>query len=86
MRRRCRRRTRRVFHTGRAAFLGGDVTTTLARVLEREPDWQALPAELATAARRTLEDEFAAIPVAPVPPLGGSACTASRWAAGHPSD
>ena len=41
--------------TGKAAFLGDDVTTTLARVLEREPDLQPLPAGLAPAVRRTLE-------------------------------
>ena len=29
---------------GRAAFAGDTVTDTLARVLEREPDWTALPA------------------------------------------
>ena len=41
--------------TGQAAFLGDDVTTTLARVLEREPDLKPLPAGLAPAVRRTLE-------------------------------
>ena len=41
--------------TGKAAFLGDDVTTTLARVLERDPDLKALPAGLSPAVRRTLE-------------------------------
>ena len=41
--------------TGQPAFLGEDITTTLARVLEREPDLKPLPAGLAPAVRRTLE-------------------------------
>jgi len=41
--------------TGRPAFLADDLTTTLARVLEREPDLRSLPAGLAPAVRRTLE-------------------------------
>jgi len=41
--------------TGKPAFLGDDMTTTLARVLEREPDLKPLPARLAPALRRTLE-------------------------------
>jgi serine/threonine-protein kinase len=41
--------------TGKPAFLGDDMTTTLARVLEREPDLKPLPAGLAPAVRRTLE-------------------------------
>ena len=41
--------------TGKPAFLGEDVTTTLARVLERDPDLEPLPAGLAPAVRRTLE-------------------------------
>ena len=31
--------------TGRAAFPGTSVTDILAAVLEREPDWSALPAD-----------------------------------------
>jgi Tol biopolymer transport system component len=41
--------------TGRPAFLGDDATSTLARVLERDPDMQRLPRELPAAVRRTLE-------------------------------
>ena len=41
--------------TGKPAFLGDDVTTTLARVLERDPNLKLLPAALAPAVRRTLE-------------------------------
>jgi Tol biopolymer transport system component len=41
--------------TGEAAFLGDDMTTTLARVLEREPSMQRLPSGLAPAVRGTLE-------------------------------
>ena len=41
--------------TGKPAFLGDDVTTTLARVLERDPDLKLLPAALAPPVRRTLE-------------------------------
>lgn len=41
--------------TGRAAFLGDDVTSTLARVLERDPDLRLLPAGLSSAVHRTLE-------------------------------
>jgi serine/threonine-protein kinase len=40
---------------GRALFLADDVTTTLARVLEREPDLGTLPAGTPAAVRRTLE-------------------------------
>jgi serine/threonine protein kinase len=32
--------------TGRPAFRGETVSDTLARILEREPDWQAVPATL----------------------------------------
>ena len=32
--------------TGRKPFVGDDVSTTLARVIEREPDWGALPSNL----------------------------------------
>jgi len=41
--------------TGEPAFLREDVTTTLARVLERDPDFRLLPATLSPAVRRTLE-------------------------------
>ena len=47
--------------TGRKPFTGDDVSTTLARVIEREPDWDALPSNLspvlATYLRRCLEKE-----------------------------
>ena len=32
--------------TGRTPFAGDDVSTMLARVIEREPDWDLLPAEV----------------------------------------
>ena len=41
--------------TGQAAFLGEDVTTTLARVLQGTADLKALPASLPASVRRTLE-------------------------------
>src|SRR6516164_11097442 len=41
--------------TGKPAFLGEDVTGTLARVLERNPDMRALPPTVPPAVRRTLE-------------------------------
>jgi serine/threonine-protein kinase len=41
--------------TGKPAFLGEDVTGTLARVLERDADMRALPSAVAPAVRRTLE-------------------------------
>jgi YD repeat-containing protein len=41
--------------TGRPAFLGDDATSTLARVLERDPDMRLLPGGLPSAVRRTLE-------------------------------
>jgi len=41
--------------SGRAAFLGEDPTSTLARVLERDPDMRPLPAGLSPGVRRTLE-------------------------------
>ncbi len=40
--------------TGRRAFEGATVTDTLVRVLEREPDWTALPAATPEAVRRAL--------------------------------
>jgi Tol biopolymer transport system component len=41
--------------TGEAAFLGEDVTSTLARVLEARANLGALPARVSPAVRRTLE-------------------------------
>ena len=41
--------------SGRPAFAGEDVTTTLARVLERDPDLSALPKGVAPTVRRTIE-------------------------------
>jgi serine/threonine-protein kinase len=41
--------------SGRAAFLGEDTTTTLARVLEREPDFGQVPADVPAAVRGTIE-------------------------------
>jgi Tol biopolymer transport system component len=41
--------------TGKPAFEGEDMTTTLARVLEREPDMRKLPSALPPAVRDTLE-------------------------------
>jgi serine/threonine-protein kinase len=47
--------------TGRKPFSGDDVSTTLARVIEREPDWDTLPSNLspvlATYLRRCLAKE-----------------------------
>jgi len=40
--------------TGRAAFRGPTMTDTLAAVLEREPDWRALPEATPTGVRRLL--------------------------------
>jgi Tol biopolymer transport system component len=40
--------------TGQPVFLGEDVTTTLARVLEREPNLDALPAAVPPAVRQTI--------------------------------
>jgi serine/threonine protein kinase/Tol biopolymer transport system component len=41
--------------TGRRAFAGDTTTDALAKILEREPDWQALPAATPHAIRRLLE-------------------------------
>ena len=41
--------------TGRALFAGDDVSDTLANVLKREPDWNALPAEVPSAIRALLK-------------------------------
>jgi len=41
--------------TGQSAFMGEDVTTTLARVLERAPDFALLPSNVPPAVRRALE-------------------------------
>jgi serine/threonine-protein kinase len=40
--------------TGRQAFPGDTVTDRLARILEREPDWEALPRETPTSVRTLL--------------------------------
>jgi len=40
--------------TGRRAFDGDELSTTLARVIEREPDWDRLPSTLSPALRRYL--------------------------------
>ena len=40
--------------TGRNAFRGDDVSATLAQILEREPDWNALPARTPASVRRLL--------------------------------
>ena len=40
--------------TGRRAFLGGDVTETLAAVVRDEPDWSALPTGTPASLRRLL--------------------------------
>jgi Tol biopolymer transport system component len=40
--------------TGRAAFAGDTVSDTIARILERQPDWSALPADTPPALRRVL--------------------------------
>jgi eukaryotic-like serine/threonine-protein kinase len=40
--------------TGRAAFPGHTVSDTIAAILEREPDWQALPARTPPPVRRLL--------------------------------
>jgi Tol biopolymer transport system component/tRNA A-37 threonylcarbamoyl transferase component Bud32 len=41
--------------TGRQAFAGETVTDTLARILERDPDWGALPSGVSPRLRRLLE-------------------------------
>jgi Tol biopolymer transport system component len=41
--------------TGQPAFGGEDVTTTLARVLERETDWNALPRAVPSVVRHTIK-------------------------------
>jgi Tol biopolymer transport system component len=40
--------------TGRRAFDGGDISTTLAAVLKTDPDWQLLPVTTPTGLRRLL--------------------------------
>jgi serine/threonine protein kinase/Tol biopolymer transport system component len=40
--------------TGRVTFPGETVSDSIARILEREPDWSALPAETPAAVRRIL--------------------------------
>ena len=40
--------------TGRVAFAGATVTDTLAAILEREPDWNAVPAATTTHVRKLL--------------------------------
>jgi serine/threonine protein kinase/Tol biopolymer transport system component len=40
--------------TGRLPFAGGTASDTIAKILEREPDWTALPAETPAAIRRVL--------------------------------
>jgi len=45
--------------TGHRAFHGEDITVTLARVVEREPDWSALPANTPAPLRTLLRRMFA---------------------------
>jgi serine/threonine-protein kinase len=49
--------------TGKPAFLGGTVSDTVAKILEREPDWKALPKETPAAVhhllRRSLQKDRA---------------------------
>ena len=40
--------------TGKAAFLGDTMTATLAKILERDPDWEALPRETPPSVTRLL--------------------------------
>jgi serine/threonine protein kinase len=40
--------------TGRAAFKGGTVSDTIAAILDRDPDWQALPETTPANVRRLL--------------------------------
>jgi Tol biopolymer transport system component len=40
--------------TGRVAFVGETISDSIARILEREPDWSALPATTPTPIRRLL--------------------------------
>ena len=40
--------------TGRVAFAGETVSDTIAKILEREPDWSALPAPTPAPIRRLL--------------------------------
>jgi eukaryotic-like serine/threonine-protein kinase len=40
--------------TGRATFAGDTISDTIAKILEREPDWSALPAATPTSVRRLL--------------------------------
>ena len=40
--------------TGRVAFAGDTVSDTIAKILEREPDWSALPAATPASIRRLL--------------------------------
>ena len=40
--------------TGRVAFAGETVSDSIAKILERDPDWSALPAELPATIRRLL--------------------------------
>jgi serine/threonine protein kinase len=40
--------------TGRAAFAGEDSASTLVRILERDPDWSALPGDTPASIRRLL--------------------------------
>ena len=41
--------------TGRPAFRGETVSDTIAAILEREPDWSALPAQTPASIRRLLQ-------------------------------
>ena len=40
--------------TGRVAFAGDTASDTIAKILEREPDWSALPAATPASIRRLL--------------------------------
>ena len=64
--------------TGQAAFGGEDVTTTLARVLEREPDMRALPHTISPAVRHDDRVVLEKDPQASASPISATSSLRSR--------
>jgi serine/threonine-protein kinase len=56
--------------TGRRAFVGDDVSDTLAAVLRGEPDWSALPPDLSTALRTLIRRAVQKDPRRRLPDIG----------------
>jgi Tol biopolymer transport system component len=72
--------------TGRRAFAGDDVSTTLAAVLLKEPDWQAVPAATPAALNRLLRRCLTKDPKARLRDVGEARIRIDELLSGVPDD